>query len=79
MKINLQNPPLPSISSTLFGLLLISLMPALLILERFKVFLLVVFMQLGILAYAFIEPAYSLAMHLALLFVLIINSVRQSL
>lgn len=79
MKINLQNPPLPSISSTLFGLLLISLMPALLILERFKVFLLVVFLQLGILTYAFIEPTHSLAMHLALLFVLIINSVRQSL
>lgn len=65
--------------SILFGVLLIALIPALLILDRFKVFLIFIMLQFVILGIAFYDPLISLALHLSVLFILTLNSLRESL
>ncbi|MDR9498895.1 MAG: hypothetical protein RI556_06950 [Hydrogenovibrio sp.] len=62
-----------------FGLVLVLLVPGLLILENVKLFALALFIQLTALVLAFVDPAVGAMLYAALLVILSINSVRQSL
>lgn len=79
MKILFNDDPKISRNTIAFGIVLTILIPALLILENFKLFLLFILIQLGILALAFFDLSTSLILHAFLLLILAINTTRQLL
>lgn len=78
MRINPGKIQLNHAPELLFIFVLILIVPGLLVIDRFRYFLFLYFLELLVLMYVFINPLASLVIHFSLLFVLLLRTVIKS-
>jgi len=79
MKINPSNINKYPLKSLMFGSFYILMIPALLVLDRRKLFIFLVIFQFITLIYSFTDPVTSLLLHMIILITLLLSMLRRSL